>query len=1769
MVIFKRELKSGDILQGSDIKDTAVSPQFGDIYDGQITFLPKYEKTVEDVTLSIGEVPMGNTYASGNYIIEAPVKRKPLFGSGILKGLDLNLYHNKLNYNMEQSLPDIEVYKFTRTIGDLVQGNFGRPRTENVIVGSTTYSKTGSSIEETFTGGDPMAPGGATDVELTDQFYMFSDDAYAIQRGSIGHWHTCYTGSSGWGYDSQADFEARYCWRETSGGPYNICRLREDTSVPGDMWVEPTKGVRSWRDDPQWGRGCIDYAWCEKKDFWEHYVRNYVYYNTVPTGTAWDVDSYITPENSIFDVVYTQGDEVGTVEPNDEFGNPMYVNSAKAVFSNASSSGNCMLMNTSYDASITSVDKLDTNQIVMGYFRLPKPLQLIRERNSEDAINSLEVDIKFNIQWLTKMHKNDVSVEGGTMVPYGLNMLRSFVIMAATRPPDQEEMEDFGKYIHNLNGPSDCSHTTETGSSRDWTSEDYTAVHGNTGLPFFESTTKDKDNPISGQPKNNYNGVCMMNWHYNDAGTAPVQSANEHPSGGNFGVSWSSASTYTGAPKRRGGWGSIRSGLTGLSTGGQSLDWRGDTSYMPYVPKSGCVSYADDEPTNSKVPASRFFTPLSNVDSTDKIAFVKNNWYTWKMIINYKNSSGVAPLDQLNAGSATVTAEGDITWILLDSNNKVVTSRKQKHVGYRSAVGSGPKDLAPQNMYGDVPTDMSNEKSGFPAYVSIWLLNMGKGGLGEIDADTDDDTSLWTTPQSNTSSRVLIDSIKLSGFEPNTSNATIGPRNTSKSPLAIPSITEDIIDTDGGGSTSFTEREFPPYLSQTIPSYISWGMDIDELSSNVNNIFLGDFTNDNPLFNDYSDSDKTIKVLDRSDGGGYSTFSGYGGGVASTDSNIILKIPNTQKTGTKKLGAWTCAGGNANLAVAPHYNHAIYLDSPPLHLSANYVDDLTKKGFITIDFSSAVANPGNEVNGGDYIKRENPLFSTKILEVINPSTGKIRVANPAILNGFYDDEFIVYRTGYNWNNGSGPDYAKTGLKVIGTSTLSNTIQLNGSILESDGETDLADSNDYHLHELYISPYRFWWALEIFNISETDSTPLPGKSYSFSVIQSPEEPNSPMPWDANNIFGMTYNESLYSDTSSLSNKWKLYKSTTGALVETGVDYGFGATGNEETIDDEVGTGYIRKYIPQEGYMNISLDGLVDVESDRLEKPDEKISLYIKASDGTLGSCALRSTKAGNISGEPSDPYFTFYYLDEKPTIENFSVKPNEVDPFYPTFTWETQDDDLWYGFLLLSNNEIKHQYDGAVAHIPLNETNVTDKDKIYLYRYDGNNGGVGVTADSIGINNLTTVEGLAGNAFKCEGNNTAPSFITWPKSVASHSTSGSYTQPVNEFSLVTHFTCDSIAANRYIVSKSNEFEIYIGTNGNVNATLTPGGGLNTVALRSSTVVNTDGETPTNAILTFDNSIPTGNVKLFINGKLEDQSGIKTATGSVNNWKAGESLNNDRTTYLTIGMRGNTGSETVTPGSELINSANDRTIAGGTINWVKYNPASATFTYDEDTTAGDIHITKPVSTGFKTIGIELPVAYYTEALVEGELYRLSAKMWIDPAELGVDVMYLRFQLGPKEDIGSYSTYFAVTRTPQVYTADIVVTDPTEPFRIVTADNWYQNDSSHPLWHMDDFSIKGAGSLENPSGDSHSGTIEEVVLYNRVIYPVVPQTGEMTFYKPIFELTRSDIQSGISNVGRLFVKDYHNIRGTLANDVAASSMVSYRKSGLGLKSLERTIE
>ena len=94
-------------------------------------------------------------------------------------------------------------------------------------------------------------------------------------------------------------------------------------------------------------------------------------------------------------------------------------------------------------------------------------------------------------------------------------------------------------------------------------------------------------------------------------------------------------------------------------------------------------------------------------------------------------------------------------------------------------------------------------------------------------------------------------------------------------------------------------------------------------------------------------------------------------------------------------------------------------------------------------------------------------------------------------------------------------------------------------------------------------------------------------------------------------------------------------------------------------------------------------------------------------------------------------------------------------------------------------------------------------------------------------------------------------------------------------------------------------------------------------------------------------------------------------------------------------------------------------------------------------------------------------------------------------------------------------------------------------------------------------GAKSAESGIGySSFEGKIEEFVWYDKVIHPVIPQNGNYVLEKPLEELAVGAVNaSSKAYTARLFIKDYHNIRGKTTGEVAASSQASFKKAAFGL--------
>ena len=74
--------------------------------------------------------------------------------------------------------------------------------------------------------------------------------------------------------------------------------------------------------------------------------------------------------------------------------------------------------------------------------------------------------------------------------------------------------------------------------------------------------------------------------------------------------------------------------------------------------------------------------------------------------------------------------------------------------------------------------------------------------------------------------------------------------------------------------------------------------------------------------------------------------------------------------------------------------------------------------------------------------------------------------------------------------------------------------------------------------------------------------------------------------------------------------------------------------------------------------------------------------------------------------------------------------------------------------------------------------------------------------------------------------------------------------------------------------------------------------------------------------------------------------------------------------------------------------------------------------------------------------------------------------------------------------------------------------------------------------------------------------MVIYKKCIYPVQTTNQKYLFTKPISELVTGVTKAqSKSNTARLFIKDYHNFRGTTPQEVCTSSQVSWRKAAFAL--------
>ena len=766
-------------------------------------------------------------------------------------------------------------------------------------------------------------------------------------------------------------------------------------------------------------------------------------------------------------------------------------------------------------------------------------------------------------------------------------------------------------------------------------------------------------------------------------------------------------------------------------------------------------------------------------------------------------------------------------------------------------------------------------------------------------------------------------------------------------------------------------------------------------------------------------------------------------------------------------------------------------------------------------------------------KRENIAASTRILEIINSGRHQcvIKVDNTSIFSGSNDNEFIAYL--YNETptfalRNTMPDTiasnsanCKTGLKVIGIDSALKEVTLDWSEGKDNAGTEILNYDN--LHRLYISPYKYWLYVAI-NMTDSDDKAVSARRYGNVNLMTNNWTDSnsvnrswtgealhgtytndyvDTPFTNRSGLGTTFNEYLFNDTTTggvngaYLNKWKLDREKDHSNINCDTDFGFGGFDEETLTGGHTGA----TVAIDSQYNRIKMPGVVSGAD--IEEGDTLNFLVDYKEVGISHKTTIRSR---NHSSYP--PYLYSIFEDELPTQPKLNVAPFKDDPLLTEFTWDASDGDLWYGILHIDSKSIDSQYHNAFFHLPLNE--------------EGLDGAIVTLAGNSLYYNNTDVdassktalfsysgakidsEGLAGNCVRFDGDNDV---ITY----GPPTTGNLFSNITNEASILLHVVPDNgISGSTNNIFKGMPFHIfYNATAGKVVARCytddDDGDGTENYVELSSPDIITDGQTPTCIAVTIDPDLKSANCKLFINGALVDQSGLisSSAPGEAgNNWH--NSNGTPKPAFTT--------DQGFTSATAAISFAGSIAY-GETITIISTDGTSVTYTARAANDYANNEF--DVDNGFDDKATALKGAIEHASGHNG-------KITVSQGGLG-------------------NVTLTLTQADEGQAGNTTIT---ENLGNTTKSDFTGGDA--------------ATATIGTATNSFAGRIEEVVIYNKCIYPVVPSVAKFILDKPLKEIQNG---TAISNNARLFVKDYHNIRGSSVSEVAASSPVSFRKAAFRL--------
>lgn len=733
----------------------------------------------------------------------------------------------------------------------------------------------------------------------------------------------------------------------------------------------------------------------------------------------------------------------------------------------------------------------------------------------------------------------------------------------------------------------------------------------------------------------------------------------------------------------------------------------------------------------------------------------------------------------------------------------------------------------------DLETTAPNAAANWTPHMSMWLTNIREeytsSSANSIDMFWDGAAGVSPIPGSTSEMSVYIDSIRLknNSLKMGSLSAESNPNYLKGQKACINKNNKLIINNENTSTDGNRFRE--------TSTGIALGFDDRTKIAGVQNFLL---------FNGFSSNNMSVTT-----------------GMLDADLRAGLienNIPNRMghirdsynKDSTDLLVTLTAGDGGEDIGVGNSWSASPRSD----------VASFSQKGLVEVSTSVNADN-----NNG---RRECLWASAKVMSIESIDTKSIKIKVDKLTPFMVPEgiQFIMYKHSADWDT-SATNW--TVLDLDNYDTSANTVVLkysSGQALSSSNSTDMGLKANIPV--LWVSPYLHWLVIQ------TDNEGLLPERYYESVCMIESTLAATSGGDG---FGFTHNESSFSQSSGdLSyNNLRNLTITSESVLDVEQDYGFGKFSDDET-------GYFAEFTLDRN----SIDGLQTVDFSNLmfgtDKPEfdgkrgtDRIAFLLAPRKPSVHNnfMEIHSSEASTTTLRPR---LFARYEDEVPVINNFKGMPNEDNPQFTNFEWETDAVDLWYGMLIVDSQQVSSQYHNAIAHIPLNEESEAstymyfpDQGETYLSGAGASNRVTGTETSTV----ISRLDGLSGYCKDFDGVDDSLNYAT-----------SAMTDPTDKFTLSMHtipnYVDSSKTRKAFFRSGFCEVNFVSSASGtHITAVLTNTNG-DTYTLTSG-FVYTDGKTPIHIAVQYDKTLPSKGAKLFVNGLMADSLNIDTSYNIASN------------------------------------------------------------------------------------------------------------------------------------------------------------------------------------------------------------------------------------------------------------------------------------------------